>query len=154
MTRSSINNSIILITKYSMIIISENMIKTELNDSVRTVSLPLGRRTAMTERRRSCERSAGDCVADDDLPQRLTWRKDESWWRSISSRVRRFPLILFALSRCKITRAKGSGDQLSRSPVHAGVRDETDYEGGVAARRGKTLARVDMFSGATYGLDI
>ena len=154
MTRSSINNSIILITKYSMIIISENMIKTELNDNVRTVSLPLGRRMTMTERRRSYERSAADSVADDNSPQCLTWTKDEPWWRSLSSCAGRFPKTIFAISQCRITRAKGCRDLLSRPPVHAGVRDEVDYEGNVAARRGKTLARVDMFSGATYGLDI
>jgi hypothetical protein len=36
----------------------------------------------------------------------------------------RFPKTLFVLSRCRISRAKGSGDLLSRSQMHVGGRDE------------------------------
>jgi hypothetical protein len=34
-----------------------------------------------------------------------------------------------------ITKASGSGDLLSRSPVHAGARDEVDYGGGASSER-------------------
>lgn len=34
---------------------------------------------------------------------------------------------------------KGFGDLLSSSPVHTDARDGEDYDGGVKARRGKTL---------------
>jgi hypothetical protein len=35
----------------------------------------------------------------------------------------------------RITKASGSGDLLSRSPVHAGARDEVDYGGGASSER-------------------
>jgi hypothetical protein len=35
----------------------------------------------------------------------------------------------------RISKASGSGDLLSRSPVHAGARDEVDYEGGASSKR-------------------
>ena len=38
----------------------------------------------------------------------------------------------------------GSGDLLSRSPVHADARDEEDYGGGVAAKIGKTLTQIRL----------
>ena len=37
----------------------------------------------------------------------------------------------------------GSGDLLSRSSVHVDARDGASYEDGAAARRGKTLTRLD-----------
>ena len=60
----------------------------------------------------------------------------------LSSRARHFPKTLFAFSRCRITKARGSGDLLSRSPVHAGAQDGEDYDDSVAARRGKTLTQI------------
>ena len=36
----------------------------------------------------------------------------------------------------------GSGDLLSRSPVHAGARDGEDYGGGTPTREGKTLTQI------------
>ena len=107
------------------------------NNSVHTESWLSGRRTTLTERRQSCEWSAADGVANDDTPQHQTWTEDEPWQRSLSSRAGRFPKTLFALSRCRIPKAKGSGDLLSRSPVHAGTRDGASYEGSPGARRGK-----------------
>ena len=56
-----------------------------------------------------------------------------------SSRAERFPKTLFALSRCRIAEDDGSGDLLSRSPVHADDRDGVDYSGGAVEGRGKTL---------------
>jgi len=73
--------------------------------------------------------------------------EDEPWRRSLSSRAGRFPKTLFALSRCKIPKAKGSGDLLSRSPVHADARDGEDYGGGAAARSGKTLTQIILIFG-------
>jgi hypothetical protein len=35
----------------------------------------------------------------------------------------------------KIAKASGSGDLLSRSPVHAGVSGEVDYGGGASSER-------------------
>ena len=43
--------------------------------------------------------------------------------KKTSSRAWRFPKTQFSLSRCRITRVNGSGDLLSRSPMHAGARD-------------------------------
>ena len=39
----------------------------------------------------------------------------------------------------RITKASGSGDLLSRSPMHAGARDGVDYGGGTSSEIGKTL---------------
>jgi len=60
----------------------------------------------------------------------------------LSSRIGRFPKTLFALSRCRIPKAKGSGDLLSCSPVHIDARDGEDYSGGAATREGKTLTQI------------
>ena len=95
-----------------------------------------------TGQRWSYEQSAVDDVAGDDTLQHQTWTEDEPWRRSLSSRVRRFPKTLFGLSRCRIPKAKGSGDLLSCSPVHADARDGEDYSGGAAAREGKTLTQI------------
>jgi hypothetical protein len=35
----------------------------------------------------------------------------------------------------RITKASGSGDLLSRSPVHAGTRDKVDYSGSASSER-------------------
>ena len=67
---------------------------------------------------------------------------------------RALPKTLFALSRCRTPKAKGSGDLLSRSPVHADARDGEDYGGGAAARGGKTLTQIDDTFDAAYVLDI
>ena len=91
-----------------------------------------------------CEWSAADGVADVDTPQHRTWTEDEPWRRSLSSHAGHFPKILFALSRCRIPKAKGSGDLLSHAPVHAGARDGEDYSGGAAARGGKTLTQIRL----------
>jgi hypothetical protein len=40
---------------------------------------------------------------------------------------------------------RGSGDLLSRLPVHAGAQDGEGYDDSVVVRRGKTLARLDDF---------
>jgi hypothetical protein len=63
----------------------------------------------------------------------------------LSSRTKRFPKILFTLSRCRIPKVKGSGDLLSCSPVHAGAQDGEGYGGGIAARRNKILVGFDVF---------
>ena len=60
----------------------------------------------------------------------------------LSSRAWRFPKTLSDLSQCRIARTKGSGDLLSRSPMHAGARDGEDYGGGAATRGGKTLTQI------------
>src|SRR6185295_2184087 len=62
--------------------------------------------------------------------------------KKLSSCAYRFPKTLFALSRCRITRASGSGDLLSRSPVHGGAQDGEDYGGGAATRGRKTLTQI------------
>ena len=121
---------------------SEDMIKNRMKNTIHTESWLSGRRTTLTERRQSCEWSAADGVANDDTPQYQTWTEDEPWQRSLSSRAGRFPKTLFALSRCRIPKAKGFGDLLSRSPVHAGTRDGEDCGGGAAARGGKTLTQI------------
>jgi hypothetical protein len=62
----------------------------------------------------------------------------------VSSRAKRFPKTLFALSRCRITRARDFGDLLSCSPVHAGVQDGVDYSGSASReKRQKSLPVAD-----------
>ena len=95
-----------------------------------------------TGRRWSYEQSAADDVAGDDTPQHQTWTEDEPWRRSLSSRAGRFLKTLFALSRCRIPKANGSGDLLSRSPVHADARDGENYGGGTTVREGKILTQI------------
>ena len=56
----------------------------------------------------------------------------------------RFPKTLFALSWCRISKARGFGDLLSRLPVHAGARDGVDYEGSSTRRRGKLLFSIPL----------
>jgi hypothetical protein len=51
---------------------------------------------------------------------------------------------LFALSRCRISKAKGSGDLLSRTQMHVGGQDEESYDGGTVVSRGKNLTCVGM----------
>jgi hypothetical protein len=58
--------------------------------------------------------------------------------KTASSRTERFPKTLFADSQCRISKAKGSGDLLSRTPMHVYDRDGEDYNGSAIAR-GKTL---------------
>ena len=78
------------------------------------------------------------------MPQHQIWTEDEPCRRSLGSRAERFPKTLFALSRCRIPKAKGSGDLLSCSPVHADTRDGENYGGGTAARGGKTLTQIRL----------
>ena len=127
MIRSSMNSSIILVTRRSRIMISKNMIKNVSNNSVRTWVLDFrktnsadGTKTLLwtecsTQRRRRW------------YAAHQTWTEDEPWWRSLSSRAGRFPKTLFALSRCRIPKAKGSGDLLSHLLVHADKRDGLGY---------------------------
>src|SRR5438105_2187078 len=51
----------------------------------------------------------------------------------------RFPKTLFALSRYRISKVRGSEDLLSRSPMHVGTRDGVDYGGGAAKRKKQNL---------------
>ena len=70
--------------------------------------------------------------------------EDESWRRSLISRAGSFPKALFAFSRCSIPKARGSGDLLFHSPVHADARNGEDYSSGAAARRGKILTQIRL----------
>jgi hypothetical protein len=67
--------------------------------------------------------------------------------KTLSSRAKRFPKTLFALSQCRIPKAKGFKNQLSPSPLHACAQDGEGYGGNTVARTGKTLAPLDVFSG-------
>jgi hypothetical protein len=53
----------------------------------------------------------------------------------VSSHMRTLLKTLFALSRCRILKAKGSGDLLSRAQMHVGGRDEENYDGGAVVNR-------------------
>ena len=79
-------------------------LRTGWKNSLHTEPWLLGSQTESTGRRRSCWWSAAADVADDGSLQRLTWTKNEPWWRFWSSHAGRFPKILFALSRCRISR--------------------------------------------------
>jgi hypothetical protein len=52
--------------------------------------------------------------------------------------MRTLPKTLFALFKCRISKAKGSGDLLSRSQMHVGGRDEENYEDGAVVNRGES----------------
>ena len=76
--------------------------------------------------------SVEDVDEVDDEQQPPNVEEDEPLWKRSSSRAERFPKTLFALSRCRITRASGSGDLLSRSSVHVDDRDGVAYSGSAA----------------------
>ena len=71
---------------------------------------------------------------------RLGWKatRDEELEQS----RRALPKNLIRPLPYKIAKASGSGDLLSRSPVHAGGRDGVCYDGGASRERWKTLTRV------------
>jgi hypothetical protein len=64
---------------------------------------------------------------------RLGWKttRDEELEQS----RRALPKNLIRPLPYRIAKASGSGNLLSRSPVHAGARDEVDYEGGASSER-------------------
>jgi hypothetical protein len=64
---------------------------------------------------------------------RLGWKttRDEELEQS----RRALPKNLIRLLPYRIAKASGSGDPLSRSPVHAGARDGVDYGGGTSSER-------------------
>jgi hypothetical protein len=64
---------------------------------------------------------------------RLGWKttRDEELEQS----RRALPKNLIRPLSYRIAKASGSGDLLSRSPVHAGARDEVDYRGGASSER-------------------
>ena len=62
----------------------------------------------------------------------------------LSTRARRFPETLFALSGCRIPKVNGSRDLLSNSPMNAGARDGENYGGSAVARRDKTLTQIRL----------
>jgi hypothetical protein len=68
----------------------------------------------------------------------MTSRQQGSTRRSRAVAWECFPKTLFALSRCRISKAKGFGDLLSRSQMHVGGRDEENCDGGTVVNRGKS----------------
>jgi hypothetical protein len=64
---------------------------------------------------------------------RLRWKttRDEGLEKS----HRALPRKLIRPLSYRITKVSGSGDLLSRSPVHAGAQDEVDYGGGASSER-------------------
>ena len=62
----------------------------------------------------------------------------------LSTRARRFPETLFALSGCRIPKVNGSRDLLSNSPMHVGARDGENYGDSAVARRDKTLTQIRL----------
>jgi hypothetical protein len=64
---------------------------------------------------------------------RLGWKttRDEELEQS----RRALPKNLIRPLPYRIAKASGFGDLLSRSPVHAGARDEVDYGGGASSER-------------------
>ena len=149
--RPSMQDSNILDNTYIINMISENMIMKQIWSQNTYCAGAAGKTKGADETKMvlRTERSNRRCrrryAAAPDLDRgRVVAKK-------MSSRAWRFPKTLFALSRCRITRASGSGDLLSRSPVHAVVRDGLDYDGGAAARKRQnsrfvTLAQFCNFS--------
>ena len=133
--RSTMNNSIILVARHNKMINSENMIKNWMENILRTEPSLLGRQTEMTGRRQSCWRSAAADVADDGSPRRLTWTKDEPWWKSRSSRAGCFPKTLFVLSQCRISRTEVTETCSPDRRCTPTLGMDLDYDGGTTARK-------------------
>jgi hypothetical protein len=55
--------------------------------------------------------------------------------KTLSSRAKRFSETLFVLYWYRIPKTRGSGDPLSRSPVHAGAWDRKGYGGGASSEK-------------------
>jgi hypothetical protein len=90
-----------------------------------------------------------DILVDDAGRQRWSNGVDDveaagSTTRSRAVAWERFPKTLFALSRCRISKAKSSGDMLSRAQMHVGGQDEENYDGGTVVSRGENLTRDEM----------
>jgi hypothetical protein len=67
-----------------------------------------------------------------------------SMTRSRAVAWERIPKTLFAISWCRISNVKGSGDLLSRTQMHVGGRDEESYDGSAVVSRGENLTCVGM----------
>jgi hypothetical protein len=78
---------------------------------------------------------------------RLGWKttRDEELEQS----RRALPKNLIRRLLYRIAKASGSGDLLSRSPVHTGARDGVDYGGGASSERCKTLDRFQVVCGGS-----
>ena len=144
MTRSSMNNSIILVTRHN----SVNMIKERIRSRCTYWAFADGDAMAIT----SGADGVTTVLQTEHSRQRWRWRfaatpdltEDEPVVKILSTRVRCFPETLFALSRCRIPKVNGSRDLLSNSPMHAGARNGENYGGGAVARRDKTLTQIRL----------
>ena len=97
----------------------------------------------------SCRRSRRWCSGCRSLSKKTALKTSRSWSRRLPRKTRcadKFEQSRGALSKnlirplsYRITKASGSGDLLSRPPVHTGKRDGVDYGGGASREDGKTL---------------
>jgi hypothetical protein len=71
---------------------------------------------------------------------RLGWKTTRG--EELEQSRRALPKNLIRPLPYRIAKTSGSGDLLSRSPVHAGARDEVDYEGGASSERWQNLRSV------------
>jgi len=133
-TRSSINNSIILVVRYNRIINSENKIKNWMKKQFMYWALAFGK-TNKVDRTKTvmlmecssrCRRRRFAAAPDLDEERAVMKILEQSRWA--------FPKNLICPLPVQDFEDGGFGD-ISRSSVHAGARDGADYEGGATARR-------------------
>ena len=141
-TRSSMNNSIILVVRYNRMINSENMIKNWMEKQTTYWALALGKmngddRTKMvvlTECSSRCRRRWFAAAPDLD--------EGRAMMKILEQLRRTLPKNL--IHPKPNLEDRGSGDLLSRSLVHADARDGLGHGGSAAARKDKTLGFVTL----------
>ena len=141
-TRSSMNNSIILVARHNRMINSENMIKNWIEKQFTYWALAFGKtnrndRTKMvllTECNSWCRGRRFAVAPDLDEGRAVMKILEQSCWMLPKNLIRPKPNL----------EDRGSGDLLSRSLVHADARDGLGHGGSSAARKDKTLGFVTL----------
>jgi hypothetical protein len=95
-------------------------------------------------------RAGSSRVDDVEAAGPMTSKQQGSTKRSRVVTCGCFPKTLFTLSRCRISKAKGSRDLLSRAQMHVGGRDEENYDGGAVMSRGENWDEFDAGCQAPY----
>ena len=134
-TRSSINNSIILVARHNMMINSENMIKNWMEKQITYWALAFGKTNGddrmkmvlLTECSSRCHRRRFAAAPDLDEGRAVIKILEQS--------RRTLPKNLIHPLPVQDLEDGGSGDPLSRSSVHADARDQIGYDDGTTARK-------------------
>ena len=134
-TRSSMNNCIILVARHSRMINSENMIKNCMEKQITYWALAFGKpngvdRTKtvlLTECGSRCRRRRFTAASDLD--------EERAVMKILEQSRRTLPKNLIHPLPVQDLEDGDSEDLLSRSSVHADARDGLDYDGGAATRK-------------------